>query len=75
MEKIIIENRTDIGWDGVFLLIENVMDIGRVSGSGDKKQYTYYTTFNSGNRVVGVSAYKNKNSDRFVIDYDRGRDG
>ena len=41
-----------------------VMKGGKISGTGKKKQYCYFTIFKNN---IGVSAFKNKNSDRLVV--------
>lgn len=65
--KLIIENRSDLDIETVFILVRKVIEEGRVSNDG--KQYCYVTSF-----VVGedakrfmVSTDVNKKSDRFVI--------
>lgn len=64
MNKVIIENRTDKTMVEAVSYVLSVMQAGRISGSGDKKQYCYTTLFKGG---IYVSAFLNKNSDRFVI--------
>jgi len=65
MSKIIIENRSSISDCDALSVVSTVVSWGRMSGSGDKAQYCYYSTFR--NPKVGVSAFKNKASDRFVV--------
>lgn len=62
-EKIIIENRTKSPLIHVLNAISVVIEQGKISGDGDKKQYCYHTTFKSG---IEISAFLNKKSDRFV---------
>ena len=65
MEKIIIENRTDLNLSVVFMFIHSVISCGRISGNG--KQYCYLTTFNHDDEEYHVVTDVNKRSDRFVI--------
>ena len=65
MEKIIIENRTDMLMRDAIYYVKHVISQGRVSAR--KKQYCYVTTWKDGTVVY---VHKNKGSDRFVIEKD-----
>lgn len=65
MSKLIIENRTDLDMLKVLGLVHSVVAQGKISGSGDKKQYCYAMTFDK----YVVWATKNKKSDRVTIQY------
>lgn len=62
MQKIIIENRTAEDMLTAIGLVKQVIAMGRISNDG--QQYCYHTEFDSG---LHVSAYLNKQSDRFVV--------
>ena len=67
MEKIIIENRTDMLMRDAIYYVKHVISQGRISESAGKKQYCFVTTWKDGTVVY---AHKNKGSDRFVISKD-----
>jgi len=67
MNKIIIENRTDLSDLVALQHIYSVIDKGRISNFG--KQYCYCSTFEVNKKEVVVWTYLNKKSDRFVIEY------
>ena len=67
MEKIIVENRTDLSWQYVLSYISTVIAEGKISKTSKGPQYCFVTTFQLKNRVVHVVADKNKLSDRFVV--------
>jgi len=62
MNKIIIQNNTDLSDEKALEYITWVVGKGRVSNFG--KQYCYHTAFTD---RISVSAFLNKKSDRFVI--------
>ena len=64
MEKIIIENRTDLPWTEILPYIEFVIKEGRISKTGKGEQYCFLTTWTHG---IGIACSKNKCSDRFVV--------
>ena len=61
-ERIIIENRTTMPMEYVLEHVRQVLAKGRISD--DNTQYCYHTSFANG---IGVAAFKNKCSDRFVV--------
>ena len=61
-EKIIIENRTTIPMERVLVFIASVLSRGRISNNCT--QYCYHTHFTDD---IGVEAFKNKGSDRFIV--------
>lgn len=61
-EKIIIENRTNLPIEGVLFMVARVISMGRISNY--ETQYCYHTSFADG---IGISTFKNKRSDRFVV--------
>ena len=63
MEKLIIENRTDMPMHEALAYAMAVVEKGRISGI-NKDSYCYLTFFR-GN--IGVSSWKNKKSDRLVV--------
>lgn len=62
IEKLIIENRTDLSMYDVLSYIAKVISEGRISDDG--KQYCYHTSFLGG---IGISSFRNKKSDRLVV--------
>lgn len=62
--KIIIENRTSLSDAEALRRVEQVVREGRISNNG--KSYCYCSRFGDD---VFVSAFTNKNSDRFVVHY------
>lgn len=64
MNKFIIENKTDLDDEQVFLLVSNVIKEGRISNNN---QYCYFTIFKYNDVEYGISTFLNKKSDRFVI--------
>jgi hypothetical protein len=64
MEKIIIENRTDMHISQAIALVLEVIKLGKISKTAKGKQYCFATRFTNDLIVV---ADKNKKSDRFVV--------
>lgn len=62
MNKLILENRTDMSWAKALPYIQAIVDRGRISNHG--KQHCYHTVFNDG---VAVSSFLNKKSERLVV--------
>ncbi len=63
MEKLIIENRTDLPMkDALYYAIE-VVSAGRISGV-NKDNYCYLSMFKDG---IAVASWKNEKSDRLVV--------
>ena len=62
MEKIIIQNETDLPMTDAMVYVKHVISHGRISK--DETQYCYVTTWPDG---VIVYADKNKKSDRFIV--------
>lgn len=65
--KIIIENRSQLNDIEALYKVVEIIQLGKISGSGENKQYCYYTEHISNSISVGVSAFKNEKSDRFVL--------
>jgi hypothetical protein len=65
MNKIIIDNRSDLEEACVLSLVAVVMSKGRISNSG--KQYCYLTVLTIHNKQYQVATELNKCSDRFII--------
>ena len=61
-DKVIIENRTTMPLEDALIRVARVIEMGRISNNCT--QYCYHTHF-SGD--VGVAAFKNKCSDRFIV--------
>ncbi len=68
MNRIIIDNRTDLGDLYAVRMVLRVIDAGRVSNN--RKQYCYLTAFRLEGKEYLVSTYLNKKSERFVITED-----
>ena len=62
MEKIIIENRTTLPMERVLPFVASVLSRGRISN--DDTQYCYHTSFAD---KIGVTTFKNRASDRFIV--------
>ena len=69
MNKLIIDNRTDLSDFDALTLVINVVWDGRISNDG--KQYCYLTSMPINEKQYVVSTDLNKRSDRFVIMEDR----
>ena len=65
MNKLIIDNKTELTDLEAVRLVESVITQGRISNDG--KQYCYGTTFTYKQKSFVVWTDKNKKSDRFVI--------
>lgn len=65
MEKIIIENRTELDLSICLEIIKAVIKLGRISNNNT--QYCYYTTFELNGKNFSISTDLNKKSDRFII--------
>jgi predicted DNA-binding WGR domain protein len=64
MEKIIIENRTEVSMITILSYIEQIVQMGRISHND---QYCGVTTWKNG---IAIFADKNKCSDRFLVIFD-----
>lgn len=64
MEKLIIENRTDLPMDKAIEFIQAVISAGKHSKTSKGHQYCFVTVF-PGN--IAVYADKNKNSDKLIV--------
>jgi hypothetical protein len=65
VNKLIIDNRTDLSDFDALTLVINVVWDGRISNDG--KQYCYLTSMPINEKQYVVSTDLNKKSDRFVI--------
>ncbi|MFW6273041.1 MAG: hypothetical protein ACOC2U_04615 [bacterium] len=65
MNKLIIDNRTDLTDYEALLVVGKVVNQGRISNSG--KQYCYGTVISIDDKKYMVSTDLNKKSDRFII--------
>jgi hypothetical protein len=65
MNKLIIDNRTELSDLVAIEIVKSVIELGRISNK--EKQYCYGTTFNLEGKEYGVWTSLNKKSDRFVI--------
>ena len=67
MNRIIIENRTDLDWEDCLIMVRRVIKQGRISN--DNKQYCYGTSFTIGPKDEKYVVWTdlNKCSDRFVV--------
>ncbi len=66
MNRIIINNRTNIGDIYSLELVKKVMEQGKISGEG--KKYCYLTALSKSGRKFHVSVGNNKTTDSFFID-------
>ena len=69
MNKLIIDNRTDLQDIHAVSLVSKVVEQGRISN--DEKQYCYGTAFSIDGKQFLVWTDLNKKSDRFVICEDK----
>ena len=79
MEKLIIENRTNLVMADVLTLVRRVVIDGRESETSKGPQYCFNTVFKIAEQdgtvaEVFVSAFLNKKSDRLVVHYNDGKD-
>lgn len=65
MNKLIIDNRTDLDDLVALKLVMRVVEMGRISN--DNKQYCYLCIIEHEEKKYAVSTDLNKKSDRFVI--------
>ncbi len=65
MNKLIINNRTDLTDIDAVNLVKQVIESGRISNNG--MQYCYITIIKLGGKEYVVCADLNKKSDRFLI--------
>ena len=65
MNKLIIDNRTELSDINVVTLVLKVINQGRISN--DNKQYCYGTGITIEDKEYMIWTYLNKKSDRFVI--------
>ena len=65
MNKLIIDNRTELSDINVVTLVGKVINQGRISN--DNKQYCYGTGITIKDKEYMIWTYLNKKSDRFVI--------
>jgi len=65
MNKLIIDNKTELTDLDAITLVKTVISEGRISNNG--KQYCYGTEITIKNKKYMVWTYLNKKSDRFVI--------
>jgi hypothetical protein len=70
MNRIIIDNRTDLSDSNAVRMVLRVIDAGRISKV--EKQYCYFTgLFPLDGKEYIVSPHINKKSERFVVTEDR----
>jgi phage-related minor tail protein len=67
MSRIIINNRSKAYDIQALKMVGEVMHGGRISGTGDKAQYCYASTFRFGVESFTVIATLNKCSDSFTV--------
>jgi len=65
MEKLIVENRSNLDLKDAIILIKSVLDEGKISNEG--KQHCYLTTFTFKGDKFSVHSILNKKSERLVI--------
>ena len=69
MNKLIIDNRTDLSDLDAVNLVSKVINQGRISNDG--KQYCYGTGVTYKEKPYLIWTDLNKKSDRFIIVYDK----
>jgi len=69
VNKIIIDNRSDLSDLDALMVVINIVRDGRISN--DEKQYCYLSVMQFYNKHYVVSTDLNEKSDRFVIMEDR----
>ena len=62
MDKLIIDNRTNLSLIDIMPYVLKVLEMGHVSNYDT--QYCYHTVWGSG---ISISAFRNDKSDRFVV--------
>jgi len=68
MDKLIIDNRTELSMEDIISCVLKVISSGKISKTSKGEQYCFLTKFSNG---IQISADKNKNSDRLIISEDR----
>lgn len=66
LNKLIIENKSDLSWEDVLIYVKVVIRQGMISETGKGKQYCFATQFKEPNVTVWTD--RNKKSHRFVIE-------
>jgi hypothetical protein len=67
MEKLIIENRSNLSMEDALIRVKHVVSDGKISKTGKGKQYCFMTTWSDGTYVC---ADKNKKSDRLIVGFE-----
>ncbi len=65
MDKIIIQNDSDLSIIDCLRIVEAVVEQGRVSNNN--RQYAYLTSFSVGEKCYHVVTDINKQSDKFTV--------
>lgn len=65
MEKIIIQNESDLPMSHVLRLVEDVVKMGRISNN--EKQYCYLAAYTVGEKKYHIVSDLNEKSDKFTI--------
>ena len=65
--KLIIDNQTSLGHSVALSMVNDVMNMGRISTTHKGKQYCFVTQFEKYGKKVLVIADKNDKSDKFII--------
>ena len=72
MDKLIIENQTDLSLLEILGYVGHVVSMGKISETSKGKQYCFLTTYKGD---IVVFADKNKKSDRLIIRKEGGLNG
>ena len=67
MEKLIIENRSNLSMEDALIRVKHVVSDGKISKTGKGDQYCFMTTWPDGTYVC---ADKNKKSDRLIVGFE-----
>ncbi|MCK5604479.1 hypothetical protein KAR91_21495 [Candidatus Pacearchaeota archaeon] len=67
MEKLIIENRSNLSMEDALIRVKHVVSAGKISKTAKGEQYCFMITWPDG---VYVCADKNKKSDRLIVGFE-----
>jgi hypothetical protein len=65
MNKIIIDNRSDLNDADAVNMVLNVIKMGRISN--EEKQYCYLSLIQVDGKKYQIASFLNKKSDRFIV--------
>lgn len=65
MEKLILENRSDLPMSKFLELVQEIIKEGRISN--DNKQYCYLSVYKINNKEYHIVSDLNKKSDKLIL--------